>query len=223
MGSWHSNTKGTKLDEFRPTCFQWSYILRSATNWLSPSLPKPPFVHIRSRSSCFIIITTISQSHFPGRGRGGRGAGRGDPPVDRIPPPNTGWAEGPDNAEQAGWDTFLTGTLRELGRLRQKRGPLDAQPQHHPHKGRVGPVDRVETPGIIPGAFDPRPLGLVAKWVHQQKELFQGVTETRSKLLNSYFVLILVITLLHFLMYIWICVHCKIEKGNVPKTILPIE
>ena len=55
--------------------------------------------------------------------------------------------------------------------------------KHHPHEGRVGLVDRVETPGNIPGAFDPRPFGLVAKWVCQQKELFQGVTEMRSKLI----------------------------------------
>ena len=86
--------------------------------------------------------------------------------------------------------------------LRYQRGPLDAQPQHHPHEGEVGPVDQVVTPGNVPGAFDPRPLGLVAKWVCQQKELFQGVTEMRSKLLDSYFVLVLVIALLHFLTYI---------------------
>ena len=85
MGNWHSNTKGTKLNKSRPICFQWSYILRFATNQLSPSSPQPLFVHSWSRTSCFFIITTISCGCFPGRGRGGRGAGRG-PPEDRIPP-----------------------------------------------------------------------------------------------------------------------------------------
>ena len=63
-------------------------------------------------------------------------------------------------------------------------------------------MDQIPTPGNVPGALDPGLLGLVVEQVHQQKELFQGVTEMRSKLLNSYFVLISIITLLHFLTYI---------------------
>ena len=42
---------------------------------------------------------------------------------------------------------------------------------------------------------------IFAEWAHHQKELFQGITDTRTKLLNSYFVLVLVIALLHFLTY----------------------
>ena len=196
-GNWQSNIQGTTLNRPRSTSLQRIHLLRPATNWLSSSSPQPWFIHPRSRTSCFRIIASISHGHFPGRGRGGdRGRGRGGPPKNQLPPAYPGRMVGPD--DRGVWETLLTAALRELSQIRCERGPSDTQPQQHPHKGRVGQVDWVPAPG----ALDPRPLGLVVERVCQQKELFQGVTETRSKLLDSYFVLVSIIALLHFLTYI---------------------
>ena len=77
---------------------------------------------------------------------------------------------------------------------------MDAHEPHHPDGGRVEPVDQIQDPGRIPGELDP--LGIVAQWACYQKELFQGVMDTRTKLQDSYFVLVSAIALLHFLTYI---------------------
>ena len=90
--------------------------------------------------------------------------------------------------------------LHNLGRL----GPIT---QNNPHTGTVELVNRVEYTGGAPGRVIPDATnGLtspqeVTRAVHQCK-LFQGVMDMRTKLLDSYFILIFILALPHFLTYI---------------------
>ena len=81
---------------------------------------------------------------------------------------------------------------------------VDAIAQNNPNSTRVGTVAGVENKGSIPGTVNPvtplRPARATQE-DHQHDTLF-GVLDMRTKLLESYFFLIFILTLLHFLMYI---------------------
>ena len=187
-------------------------------------IDKTPFVQHQSSTDCFIIIATISHRHFPGRGRGGRGTGRGDTPEDIIPPPYTGQAEGTANPEWARQAAAIAAALRELSQIWIERGHVD--PSHNTIPTRedwdwwieLRLQETFQEPST-PDHLDWLPSGCAKKKNSSRESLKQEA---------SFLILILFLSWsLPYYIFSHIynsCVCCKIEeKGNFPRTILPIE
>ena len=210
-GNQLDHTKGPEFYWPQPTGFWWTDLLRSTRCRSRAPLPKPTLVWRRVYfSKLTTIIVRISWRHLPGWGRGGRGTGTGRGgrdylPEDKIPPPYPGRENlgGDINTDRWWLQLFITGAIRELAHQRNDGRNMAPGDQQNPNAGGVEPLDWNEAPGHFPGKPQPDPLRVNAEQVCHNKILFQGVVETRSALLDSYFLLISIIALLHLLAYIW--------------------
>ena len=120
------------------------------------------------------------------------------------PPPYTGRAPTRNNLINH-WD--LTERITERITAARMAARLDTSTPLNTNTRGVGTVVGVKNNGGLPGRViqgtPTQPITQNRSVEEHSCELYQGVVDTRTQLLDSFFILIFILTLLHFLTYIW--------------------
>ena len=146
------------------------------------------------------VIPTFPQELQEDEGKGW-GRGGNNYHTDWQPPPYTGRAPTRNNLINC---QDLAERITERITAARMAARLDTGTPLNTNTRGVGSVVGVKNNGGIPGRGTPtQPITQNRLVEEHSRELYQGVVDTRTQLLDSFFILIFILTLLHFLTYIW--------------------